>query len=71
MKGLRKMMYQKIEKELDSQNTYNIEQEEAGMFTIDEKVSDKVSIIINFYINSRFIKMDINQKKARVLIGET
>lgn len=65
------MMYQKIEKELDSQNTYNIEQEEAGMFTIDEKVSDKVSIIINFYINSRFIKMDINQKKARVLIGET
>lgn len=71
MKGLRKMMYQKIEKELDSQNTYNIEQEEAGMFTIDEKVSDKVSIIINFYINSRFVKMDINQKKARVLIGET
>lgn len=65
------MMYQKIEKELDAQNTYNIEQEEAGMFTIDEKVSDKVSIIINFYINSRFIKMDINQKKARVLIGET
>lgn len=65
------MMYQKIEKELDSQNTYNIEQEEAGMFTIDEKVSDKVSIIINFYINSRFVKMDINQKKARVLIGET
>lgn len=71
MKGLRKMMYQKIEKELDAQNTYNIEQEEAGMFTIDEKVSDKVSIIINFYINSRFVKMDINQKKARVLIGET
>lgn len=65
------MMYQKIEKELDAQNTYNIEQEEAGMFTIDEKVSDKVSIIINFYINSRFVKMDINQKKARVLIGET
>lgn len=65
------MMYQKIEKELDSQNTYNIEQEETGMFTIDEKVSDKVSIIINFYINSRFVKMDINQKKARVLIGET
>lgn len=65
------MMYQKIEKELDSQNTYNIEQEEAGMFTIDEKVSDKVSIIINFYINSRFVKIDINQKKARVLIGET
>lgn len=65
------MMYQKIEKELDAQNTYNIEQEEAGMFTIDEKVSDKVSIIINFYINSRFVKIDINQKKARVLIGET
>lgn len=65
------MMYQKIEKELDAQNTYNIEQEEVGMFTIDEKVSDKVSIIINFYINSRFVKMDINQKKARVLIGET
>lgn len=65
------MMYQKIEKELDAQNTYNIEQEETGMFTIDEKVSDKVSIIINVYINSRFIKMDINQKKARVLIGET